>query len=169
MRLIHLKSILVPAAVIVSASCPASTWNTFTSAFNEETALFFFDADTVSKQGDSVALWVKYVNTKVPDSDGSWSTASRYIIVCSKRTAQILSSSIYDRDGKFMKSYPRPGKAEEIVPDSILEAIHAAACSADFPKNKSGKQYFPVSDNDIFEHTRRYLELRESQRDQAPK
>jgi hypothetical protein len=169
MRSIQTKSAFAMAALLASASCPASTWNTFTQAYNEETALFFFDADTVLKQGDSVTLWVKYVNTKAPDSDGSWATAQRYTIICSKRTAQVISSSIYDKDGKFIKSFPQTEKAVDIVPDSILEGVHQAACTADFPKNKSGKLYFSVGGNDIFQYTRRYLEYRESQKDQAPK
>jgi hypothetical protein len=168
MKPIQAKFALVLAALLASSSGLASTWNTFAEAFNEETALFFFDADTVLKQGDSVTLWVKYVNTKKPDSDGSWSTAQRTLIVCSKRTQQILSSSIYDKDGNFIRSFSEPGKVRDIAPDSIIEGIHQAACAADFPRNKSKKLYFPVDDNDIYQHTRRYLEYRESQRDKAP-
>ena len=156
-------------ASLASSPAVASTWNTFVEAYNAETALFFFDADTVTKQGDTVTLWVKYVNTKKADADGSWATASRYVLTCSKRTAQVLTSSLYDKDGKFMRSFPNPGQSQDIVPDSILEGVHKAACTPDFPRNKSGNLYFPVKDNDIFQHTRSFLEYLESRKDQAPK
>jgi hypothetical protein len=167
MKLIQAKFALVVAALLASSSGLASTWNVFTSAINDD-AVFFFDADTVVKQGDSVTLWVKYVNTKKPDSDGSWSTAQRTLIVCSKRTHQILSSSIYDKDGKFIRSFSEPGKVFEIAPDSIIEGIHKAACAAGFPRNKSEKLYVEIFDNDIYQHTKRYLQALESQRDRAP-
>ena len=158
------------ASLLTAASTAyASTWNTFVQAYNEETALFFFDADTVIKQPDSVTLWVKYVHTKAPDSDGSWSTAQRYVIICSKRTAQSQGYSLYDKDGKFIRSSSTLGRVADIVPDSILEGIHKAVCTPDFPKNKSGDHYFPVKDNDIFSYTRRFMEFRESQKDSAPK
>ena len=154
---------------LTSSSTFASTWNTFVEAYNSETALFYFDADTVIKQSDVVTLWVKYVNTKQPDSDGSWSTASRYVLTCSKRTAQVMTASLYDKEGKFMRSLPNPERPFDISPDSILEGVHKAACTADFPRNKSGTLYFPVKDNDIYQHTRSFLEYLESKKDSAPK
>ena len=157
---------LLPAFTITYAN--ASSWNTFARAYNDE-ALFFFDADTVDKQGDTTTLWVKSVKTKAPDSDGSWSTAYRYVIVCSKRTAQPTSVSLYDREGKFMRAFPKAGAAMDILPDSILEGIHKTVCTTDFPRSKSREQYFPVRDNDIFLHTKNYMDYVESQKDNAPK
>lgn len=154
---------------LLTSHAIASTWNTFAEAYNVDSALFFFDADTVLKQGDTVTLWVKYVNTKQPDSDGSWATASRYVITCSKRTAQVMTTSLYDKDGKFIRSLNNPGQPRDIVPDSILEGVHKAVCTPDFPRNKSGDLYFPVKDNDIFQHTRSFVEYMESKKDQAPK
>lgn len=139
------------AALFMSPTTFASTWNVFTKAYNSESALFYFDADSVIRRGDAVILWVKYVNVKYPDSDGSWSTASRYELTCSNRTAKILAASTYDKTGKFIASQQNPGRANEIAPDSILEGILKAACTRDFPRSKSRKLYFPVKDNDIFQ------------------
>jgi hypothetical protein len=171
--LIHkfIKKVAVACTFSSLLICPAvaSTWNTFAKAFNTETALFFFDADTVQKQTDNVTIWIKYVNTVKPDLDGSWATAARYTLTCSKRKSQILTSSIYDKDGKFIRSYPNPGKPIDIAPDSILEEILTATCQPDFPRNKSREFYFAVKDNDIFAHTKRFMEYIESQKDAAPK
>ena len=154
---------------LLSSHAIASNWNTFAQAYNVDSALFFFDADTVLKQGDTVTLWMKSVNTKQPDSDGSWATASRYVITCSKRTAQVMTNSLYDKDGKFISSRNTPGQPTDIIPDSILEEIHKAVCTPDFPRNKSGNLYFPVKGNDIFQYTRFFVEYIESKKDQAPK
>lgn len=162
------RACLLVSCIFLAMPSLASTWNTFAKAFNTESALFFFDSDTVIRQPDMVTLWVKYVNTKAPDADGSWLTAQRYVFTCSKRTAQVMTTSLYDKDGKFFKSLPNPGRATDIVPDTILEQILQAVCTSDFPKNKSRDLYFPVEDNDIVSHTKRWVEYVETLKDKAP-
>ena len=149
--------------------CLASTWNTFAKAFNADIALFFFDADTVTKQGDTVTLWIKYVNTRKPENDGSWSTARKYSFSCAKRTAQAFTASVYDKDGKFLRSSSIVSEIRDVEPDSILEEIQKTACASDFPRNKSKVQYYPVLDNNVFEHTRVFIDYVDSQIDHAPK
>lgn len=169
MKLVSGKSIAAALfAVTLMGTASASTWNTFAQAFNSETALYYFDADTVQKQGENVTLWVKYVKTVVPDKDGSWSTASKYVITCGKRKAQVLTSSIYDKNTKFIKTYSTPEAPSDIVPDSILEAIYVAVCTPNFPKDKSGKLYFPIKNNDIYSHTADFMNYLETQKDTAP-
>lgn len=161
-RTLVVFSLLLSAA----ASAFASSWH-FTWAGNNET-LFFFDADTVEKNREITTVWVKIVRTNRPDTDGSWATAVRWRMNCTKRTIQTLASSDYDQDGKFMKSYPNPGKETEVIPDSTGESMLKIACAADFPKNKSNKEYFKIDNNDVFQATRNYIEYVKSQKDTAP-
>lgn len=156
------------ALILASSMSTASTWNTYSRAYNDE-SIFFFDADTVSRSGENVTIWTKYVKTKSPDSDGSWATAQRMIINCSKRTTQTLTSSVYERDGKFMKTFPQAGRVIEVVPDSISEEILKTSCASDFPKNQSKKNYFPVKNNDVFEFTKNFVDYLDSLKDTAPK
>jgi len=116
-----------------------------------------------------VTVWIKSVQRRQTDDDGSWATASRWQISCSKRTIQTLAQSIYRRDGTFMRSFPGSARVSEIVPDSVGEVIHKAACSPSFPKTVQGAPYFKILDNDIFAATQRVVEYEDSQTDTAPK
>lgn len=60
MRL-QLNALFVGTVLALSQPASASTWNTFAVAFNADHALYFFDADSVVKDGDTTTLWVKYV------------------------------------------------------------------------------------------------------------
>ena len=77
--------------------------------------------------------------------------------------------SAYDKNGKFIKSYPNPAREQEVVPDSTGEGMLKIACVTDFPKDKPDKPYFTISGNDVFAFTRQFVEWADSQKDQAPK
>ena len=159
-----LKSALLGMAIVVAGSAGASTWNAFNWALNEDFALYFFDADTVVKQGEDVTLLVKFVRTKTASSDGSWQFAIKYVISCPKRTDQILKFSAYARNGNFIRSRSAPPLVMNIRPDSIMGAMHEAICTPGFPWDPSDDLYFPISDNDPMAHTRRFIEHREGQK-----
>jgi hypothetical protein len=163
------RVVFLIATTALGATATASTWNSFRRAYNSDIALYFFDADTVVKQGETVTLWIKHVRTKTSDADGSWQSSMREIVNCPKRTAQILSYSIYNKDGSFIRSVNLAGAASDIAPDSILEQIHKAVCSADFPRSQSRDLYFPVENNDPATYTRIFVEYLEGQKDLAPK
>jgi hypothetical protein len=159
------------AIVLTAYGCvgnaSAATWNTF-APVGTSNALFFFDADTVQRQGDTISIWVKYVNLTKPDTDGSWATATKYDFMCTKRKTQLISQSIYAKDGGFIRSYPKAPQAAEVVPDTVMEQMYNIVCMKDFPKSKLRDNYFPVRDNDIFAHAKRFQEYVESQKDEAP-
>lgn len=146
----------------------ASSWNY--AWIGNDDATYYFDAETVQKNPNkTILVWVKYVRNTTPENDGSWATASRWSLSCSKRTLQSLQSSAYDRDGKFIKSYPKPSDEQVVVPDSIGEAMLKLACEPTFPNDKSGKFYVKLDDNDPFAATKRLIEYKQSQQDNAPK
>lgn len=154
--------VIVVILLLEVSTAAAASWNVFNHAFNDK-SIYFFDADTVIKKGSTVTIWTKYVkNDKYPDDDGSFSTAQRFEISCNKRKYQTLISSIYDKDRKFIKSYTTPTKILDIAPETIAEAVYKAACTPDFPNNKSKEQYFPVIDNDIYKHASDYYKLQEA-------
>jgi len=145
----------------------ASEWN-FLWVGNEDTR-FFFDADTVEKNRDTITVWIKTVQTTRPDRDGSWATALRWRMNCTKRTIQTLAMSVYDRDGKFIRSVNATGQESAVVPDSTGEAVLKIACEPNFPRDTSGIKYFKLENNDVFQATKNYVELQRSQVDTAPK
>lgn len=148
----------------------ASSWHNFYSA-NTDDAEYFFDADSVVKAGGVVTVWVKTVQKNSPESDGSWSIALNWRINCQKRTITILSSSTYDSAGKFIKSNSNVSSETQITPDSVGEGVQKAACMADFPRNTPATKgiYFTLADNDIYAFTRRLVEIKKGQVDNAPK
>jgi hypothetical protein len=162
------KALGLIALCLVAVSAHASTWNTFTTVGDK--AVYFFDADTLTKTGNQVALWIKQVNDiKRPDSDGSFSTTSRFEIDCSKRTVRILASSIYDKERSLIRTFTAPTQAQEATPDSMGEFFLKTACNQNFPQPNE-KLYFRVSDNDVYRHTADYYAYQEMRKnDPAPK
>ena len=146
----------------------ASTWNIVIGGWTEH-QVFFFDADSVVKQGEFVTVWLKYVKTGEPDKDGSWSSALRTKYDCSKLTMQTLSVSAYDKTGKFVEQYPDADKVREIVPDSLGAKLLVVVCAKDFPNDVSGNIYSEIRNNDVYAYTKGLLEYLASKRDLAPK
>ena len=84
-----LLSALVASLLAVSQPALSTTWN-YVGVGNDETT-FFFDKDTVVKVGDTVTIWMKTVQTRNVDADGSWASAYRWRIGCAKRTVQTMT------------------------------------------------------------------------------
>lgn len=160
-------TVFLTIGLSVAHNAIASSWY-FTWAGNEETT-YFFDADTIEKTKDNITVWIKTVQVKQADSDGSWASAYRWKFNCSKRTIQALQASIYDKDGKFIKSFPEPSKESATIPDSTGEAMQKIVCASSFPKVVPGANYVKLDDNDVFRATRTYSEIKKSQIDSAPK
>ena len=160
-----LKLTFAAASLFMLDAAEASSWNY--PSIGTDDSLYFFDADTVEKTRDkNVLVWVKQVNKVKADSDGTWSMASRWKINCIKKTIQKLSWSVYDIDGKFIKSNSTPGQEAGVVPDSIGESFLKIACDPSFPNDKSEKIYFKVKDVLLF--TKKVVELENSRIDSAP-
>jgi hypothetical protein len=154
-------------ASLASTLAIASNWH-FAWVGNKEIR-YFFDAESIEKTKEAITVWVKTVKTSQADSDGSWATALRWRFNCSKKTIQSLSMSLYDKDGKFLRSSQGSNADEPVVPDSTGEAMLKIVCKPGFPNDKSGNEYFKVEDNDVFRATKTYVDLLGSQIDSAPK
>ena len=163
------KYCLVLLSVLCGTSAQATNWYTFSEAIATN-ALYFFDLDTVIKQGRSVTIWSKYVNDRQkPDSDGSYATAQKITFTCDKRTTQVFTTVIYDINGKFIKTFPNPTAVQDVKPGSVIEEMVKAVCAPDFPKNTSGELYFQVTGGDIFTHAANYFDAKRAQTtDPAP-
>jgi hypothetical protein len=152
------------------APTTAATWYVFNHAYND-TVNIYFDKDSVLKTGDTITIWAKYVtDVKHPDEDGSYSTAQKMEFSCSNNTVQFFNSSIYDKGGKFIKAFTKPGKVQEIKSGTLNNAMLTAVCTPDFPKSESREQYYPVEGNDIYKDAAGYFKTLEGKStDMAPK
>ena len=164
-----MKRRILPVALCSLLTSPvfASTWH-FVWVGNDEVR-FFFDGDTVERNREITTVWIKTVRTNQADGDGSWASALRWRMNCSKRTIQTLAWSSYAKDGKFLKSNSNPAPEEPTIPDSTGEAILKIACEANFPRDTSGEKYFKLEGNDVFQATKNFVEYRKTQMDVAPK
>jgi hypothetical protein len=167
-----MKSGIIFAALfsLFGTSAFASSWNYLLTISNDDME-YFFDAESVNKTKEVVNLWAKTVQTDKAQDDGSWSVAYNWKLNCAKRTIQLMGWSTYDSTGKFIKSYSTPNTENPVIPDSVGESVLKVACMADFPKNtpSTKNSYFAVANNDIFAFTKRLIEFRKSQIDNAPK
>ena len=155
-------------SLVLCTPAVASSWY-YVLVGNEDTQ-FFFDADTIDKSKDkTILVWIKTVKTTKSDDDGSWSTAIRWKLNCTKRTIQTLMWSTYDQDGKFIKSGMTPSAEEAVFPDSTGEGMLKIACEQTFPNDKSSKKYFKLENNDPILATKNYVEYQKTQVDLAPK
>lgn len=159
------KTVLGLAIGMIAFNVQAATWYGFTGARGDH-SIYFFDLDTVIKQPGSVTIWVKSVRSeKWPDSDGAYSTASKDTYSCTNRTVQTLVEVNYGLDQRHLSTKSKPGKASDIIPDSVAETIWKTVCMKGFPDSKS-KDYVRVGDNDIYAATKRILDAED---DPAPK
>jgi hypothetical protein len=160
----YLKACLLPLLIALASEAAASSWNLFPTVYHEK-VLFFFDADSVSRQGQDVVLWIKTVNIDEPMSDGAtWSMSTLYAISCTQRTFRTRTISVYDRGGKFIRSMPGAAESSDIRPDSLMEVIMGISCSDGFPKAKNEDLYYPANNNDPLGHTRTFVEERNKER-----
>lgn len=149
-------------------SAYASNWH-YVVVGNDET-YFYFDADTIEKNKDrTILLWIKTVQATKPEKDGSWASAYRWKINCSKNTIQTQMWSTYDQNGNFLKSSSTIGIEAGVFPDSTGEGMLKIACTPSFPNEKSGTKYFKLENNDPLLWTRNFVEFNKSQVDNAPR
>lgn len=165
----NLVKALAFCAIALSCIRPAIAATWYATGFGSEETRHYFDADSVEKSRDIVSLWTKAVQTRKASENGSWASAIRWRINCKRRTIQVLSYSLYDSNGKFLRSGDEPGRETNIVPDSFGEGLSKMSCASDFPKNKSGVEYFRINDNDVFAATKRWTDWIDSHVDNAPK
>ena len=137
------RIVMLAAMSLCSVTAQAASWKLFNSY--TETVVYFFDSDTIVKNGDTVTLWYKLVQEEnTPASDGSYSAVQRGVYNCKKRTAQALTTSTFDKSHQYIRTYPS-GRAEDVIPDSMGEVILKEVCAGNFPKN-----YNRIDNNDVY-------------------
>ena len=151
----------------VASTAHSSSWH-FLWVGNSETR-YFFDAESLEKNKNIVIIWIKTVQVNQGDKDGSWASALRWRIDCTKKTIQTLAASTYDQNGKFMKSTSGVSSEDVVIPDSTGDGVLKVACKPNFPKDTSGDEYFKLNGVDVFQATRNYAEMQKAQTDTAPK
>ena len=149
MRTYHCLAI---AAMMASSVASAATWNVLRGIAGQwkgwnPSDIYFFDADSVDRTGNTVTLWIENVKQQFP----TVSIGGRYTFDCTARTLTISSGIM--RDISWQTIHVDPPSApliQSIIPDTPGERELKIVCVPDFPKNTSGDAYFRVPGNSIF-------------------
>ena len=97
-----------------------------------EGIVFYIDQTSVERSGREVRLWEKSIFP-----DGSYQiNLSRWD--CSDRTTMVISSNIYSPQGKMVGRKKGNGW-DRVIPESVGEALYAAACKFEPKKSTAGK------------------------------
>ncbi|MES2585669.1 MAG: surface-adhesin E family protein [Pseudomonadota bacterium] len=163
-----LKTVVL-AMITYGSVVQAADWYG-TNAFSN-TAAYYFDRSSVVKSNGNITLWVKTVkDTKSEISHGVYSYASKNTYFCSTKSSQNTFESQYGKNGDFIKSFPEVGPIEPIIPGSVGEDMLKIVCSPNFPNDLSNKNYYKISDGDIFKDNQSFYDRRRAaQNDPAPK
>jgi hypothetical protein len=157
---------LAAALILSSGLAHAATWNVF--AMHDAKALYFFDSDTVVRNGSVVTLWNKQINNASnPNADGSYSTAFLQSFDCAKSETRILSMITYDKNHERMRTYRTPGRVMHVVGDAgALDFLMRAACLPDFPAAK-GATFHPAHNNDEYQYSADYFSFLRQQENES--
>ena len=164
------RILALAAVALCSVTAHAGTWYAFSDIDVRDTA-YFFDSDTVARQGDKITFWAMAVQkADSPNPDGSYSKAVKWAYSCSRRTAQELTVSAYDKMGQFIRADPNPSKERDVIPRSVGETILNTVCANNFPQDRSGKHYVRIDDNDIYRAAKAVFDSKDAQKtDPAPR
>jgi hypothetical protein len=151
--------------LLYASTANAATWYEFQSANSEAT--FFFDADSVTKDNETIRLWIRILYN--PFESGPFSPISkdvRFLLNCRARTTQTLEViERYIDTSKDLGAYS--GEVRIAPPESMSEVFLTAACKPDFPQPTHPELYVVTPDNDTFQAATDLLT--NSENDPAPR
>jgi hypothetical protein len=127
----------------------SARWNRFNNMSTNSKVIGYFDADSIERESGDVILWTMDVKNQ-PSKDRSFAIARKLKYSCSNRTVQLLDASKYDKDGTFIKSYPKKRSPKAIPPGTFSEWLLPVVCGNDFPDNPDRGDYSPVDANDVY-------------------
>lgn len=87
-----------------------------------ERATFYFDPDTIRKDGDMRTVWL-LIDQKERDKFGSMSIRARREIDCKNERERIISRSVYSGPmltGELMLQSSNIGKWDDIPPQTVV-------------------------------------------------
>jgi len=96
-----------------------------------ERATFYFDPDTIRKDGDMRTMWL-LVDQKERDKLGSMSMRYRREIDCKKERERIISRSVHSGPmltGELMLQSSNIGQWDDIPPQTVVDIEMKTACA----------------------------------------
>ena len=126
-----MKRLLLFSVIILSAfNIHASTQWVFVDS-NSDNDLFFIDANSIQKNGDSYTFWTK-VNNGKRDSRGNLSSKSQSTFNCRTREGTYRYIMVYDdtdNNGKLTNSFKAKDDWYPIPPGTVDWTIYKYVCN----------------------------------------
>ena len=122
-----MKSFLLACLMFVTCSA----WAEWVPIAKTERATFYFDPDTIRKDGDMRTMWL-LVDQKERDKLGSMSMRYRREIDCKKERERIISRSVHSGPmltGELILQSSNIGQWDDIPPQTVVDIEMKTACA----------------------------------------
>ena len=163
----RLAGMMIAGFAVVAVPVNAAPWHLLD--VHSDTGLFFFDARSVTRAGNTVAVWIRQVK------DPGALEAGRPAVIaahdefdCKARSIRTLQADVYARDGTLMHSDRREKSAFFPEADTPGDRFVTIACLPDFPALKHPGLYSAVPGGDMDAYAARYFADRASAPAAAP-
>jgi hypothetical protein len=128
--------LLAASLLWISANANATVWEEYASAAGGQ-VLVYVATDRISKHGDLIDVWNKFVYRTPQTDDGITYnyTVTQESVSCPSRTFHTNTITAYRSDGSSLKTEPGMPGWQQAVPDSITDVVMSKLCAAQSPKH----------------------------------
>lgn len=152
----RLASLVLVALVLPAPALRAAPWHLLD--VHSDTGLFFFDAHSVTRTGDTVSVWIRQLKDPGPIEPGRPAViAAHDEFDCKARSIRTLQADVYARDGTLLNSDRRDKAAFFPEAGTPGDRFVTIACLADFPALNHPDLYSAVPGGDMDAYAVRYF------------
>lgn len=128
-----------------SLTATASEWHFYNAT--RDGVFFFFDKETVKRNGNNVTVWARNIATRQEISANAWEHLAQYRINCKTPELHILAITMRDKNQKTTLVLDKMSEHSSIPPDSTLDSLRQIVCHPKLEK-APGTIGGPVPNND---------------------
>ena len=114
----------------------------------------FFDRESAKKNGGDLTMWIRHIalSESKPLGPNTFSYTSKVKYNCTKRTTVTLKAIFYNKKREPTNEVNEI-KEQDIIPDTVGEALFNIACSENFPASVPQRSAWPISNIDTYDYT----------------
>jgi len=152
----RLDCLVFAATVLHMPLLHAAPWHLL--EVKDTTGLFFFDAQSVVRKGDTVTVWIRQaMDPARPDGGATALIAAHDVFDCKENSIRTLQADMFARDGTLLHSDRRDKPA--FYPEADTPGAHfvKVACLPDFPALAHPDLYTAVPAGDMNAYAARFF------------
>ena len=152
----HLACLSIAVLALAAPVAQAASWRLL--EVSSDTGLFFFDAHSVTRGGDTVTVWIRQLKDPGPLEAGRPAViAAHDEFDCKARSIRTLQADTLARDGTFLHSDRRDKPAFFPEAGTPGDRFITIACLPDFPALKHPDLYSAVPGGDMDAYAARFF------------